>query len=142
MRVRELMTDTVKTVTPSTPLQDVARLMRDQDIGSVPVAENDKLVGMVTDRDIVIRGLAEDPALERRVARDVMSQQVLYCRADESVEDVLKNMGEQQIRRLPVVDESKRLVGVVSIGDLSSRARATKTGEALKEISRPNGNTH
>jgi CBS domain-containing protein len=142
MRVRELMTDSVKTVSPGTPLQDVARLMRDEDIGSVPVAENDKLVGMVTDRDIVIRGLAEDAGLERRCARDVMSQQVLYCREDQTVEDVLKNMGEQQIRRLPVVDESKRLVGVVSIGDLSTRARATKTGEALKEISRPNSNAH
>jgi len=142
MRVRELMTDSVKTVTPATPLRDVARLMRDEDIGSVPVAENDKLIGMVTDRDIVIRGLAENASLEQKCARDVMSSQVLYCRADESVEDVLKNMGEQQIRRLPVVDESKRLVGVVSLGDLSTRARATKTGEALKEISRPNGHTH
>jgi CBS domain-containing protein len=139
MRVKELMTDVVKTVTPATPLQDVARIMRDEDIGSVPVAENDKLIGMVTDRDVVIRGLADSPDLGQKCARDVMSQQVLYCREDQTVEDVLRNMGEQQVRRLPVVDESKRLVGVVSIGDLSGRARATRTGEALKEISRPNG---
>ena len=137
MRVRDLMTDAVKTATPSTRLEDVARLMRDEDIGSVPVAENEKLVGMVTDRDIVIRGLAESASLEGKCVRDVMSPQVLYCREDQTVEDVLKNMGEQQIRRLPVVDESKRLVGVVSLGDLSTRARVTKTGEALKEISRP-----
>jgi CBS domain-containing protein len=137
MRVRELMTDQVKTVPPGCSLQDVARLMRDQDIGSIPVAENDRLVGMVTDRDIVIRGLAETGHLEEKCARDVMSQQVLYCREDETVEAVLKNMGEQQIRRLPVVDESKHLVGVISIGDLSSRARTTTTGEALKEISKP-----
>src|SRR5687768_5716255 len=130
MRVRELMTDAVKTVTPGAPLQEVARLMRDEDIGSVPVAENDKLVGMVTDRDIVIRGLADSGRLDDKCARDVMSQQVLYCRDDETVEEVLKNMGEQQIRRLPVVDESKRLVGVISIGDLSGGARTTKTGEA------------
>jgi CBS domain-containing protein len=139
MLVRDLMTDAVKTATPSTRLEDVARLMRDEDIGSVPVAENDKLVGMVTDRDIVIRGLAEGSSLEGKCVRDVMSPQVLYCREDQTVEDVLKNMGEQQVRRLPVVDESKRLVGVVSIGDLSTRARVTETGEALKEISRPNG---
>jgi CBS domain-containing protein len=139
MRVRELMTDSVKTVQPGATLPEVAKLMRDEDIGSVPVAENDKLIGMVTDRDIVIRGLADGGRLEAKCARDVMSQQVLYCREDESVEDVLKNMGEQQIRRLPVVNESKRLVGVVSLGDLSTRARATKTGEALKEISKPNG---
>jgi CBS domain-containing protein len=137
MRVRELMTDAVKTVTPGAPLQEVARLMRDEDIGSVPVAENDKLVGMVTDRDIVIRGLADSGRLDGKCARDVMSQQVLYCRADETVEDVLKNMGEQQVRRLPVVDESKRLVGVISIGDLSGGARTATTGEALKEISKP-----
>jgi CBS domain-containing protein len=133
------MTDDVKTVQPGATLQEVARLMRDEDIGSVPVAENDKLIGMVTDRDIVIRGLADGGQPDAKCARDVMSQQVLYCREDETVEDVLRNMGEQQIRRLPVVNESKRLVGVVSIGDLSSRARTTKTGEALKEISKPNG---
>jgi CBS domain-containing protein len=142
MRVKEVMTDAVKTVTPETRLQDVARIMRDEDIGSVPVAENDKLVGMVTDRDLVVRAVAEHSNLEQKCARDVMSHQVLYCRMDQTVEDALKNMGEQQIRRLPVVDESKRLVGVVSIGDLSSRARTTRTGEALKEISRPNGNAH
>jgi CBS domain-containing protein len=124
-------------VQPGTSLQEVARLMRDEDIGSVPVADNDKLVGMVTDRDIVIRGLAESGRLDERCARDVMSQQLLYCREDESVEDVLRNMGEQQVRRLPVVDESKRLVGVISIGDLSGGARTAKTGEALKEISKP-----
>jgi predicted transcriptional regulator len=107
MRVRDLMTDAVKTATPSTRLEDVARLMRDEDIGSVPVAENEKLVGMVTDRDIVIRGLAESASLEGKCVRDVMSPQVLYCRVDQTVEDVLKNMGEQQIRRLPVVDESE-----------------------------------
>jgi len=139
MRVRDLMTDAVRTATPSTRLEDVARLMRDEDIGSVPVAENEKLVGMVTDRDIVIRGLAEGASLEGKCVRDVMSPQVLYCHDDQTVEDVLKNMGEQQIRRLPVVDKDKRLVGVISIGDLSTRARVTKTGEALKEISRHNG---
>ena len=79
MRVRDLMTDAVRTATPSTRLEDVARLMRDEDIGSVPVAENEKLVGMVTDRDIVIRGLAEGASLEGKCVRDVMSPQVLYC---------------------------------------------------------------
>jgi CBS domain-containing protein len=137
MKVRELMTESVRTVGPETRIAEIARLMRDEDIGSVPVAENDRLIGMVTDRDIVVRGLANGASQEPKCARDVMSPQILYCREDEKVEDVLRNMGEAQVRRLPVLDASKRLVGFVSIGDLSGKAKATKTGEALKEISKP-----
>jgi len=139
MRIRELMTKTVTTVKPETRIAEIARIMRDEDIGSVPVAENDRLVGMVTDRDIVIRGVVDGSSLDSKSARDVMSPQILYCIEDQKVEDVLRNMGEKQVRRLPVIDASKRLVGVVSIGDLSTRARTTKTGEALKEISKPAG---
>jgi len=141
MKIKDVMTDRVTTVKPETPLADIARVMRDEDIGSVPVAEDDRLVGMVTDRDIVVRGLAHG-SLDSKTARDIMSPQVLYCTCDQKVEDVLRNMGEQQVRRLPVVDANKRLVGVVSIGDLSTTARATKTGEALKEISKPVAATH
>jgi len=137
MRIKDVMTDRVTTVKPDTRIADIARVMRDEDIGSVPVAEDDRLVGIVTDRDIVVRGLADGSALDSKSARDVMSPHILYCIDDQKVEDVLRNMGEQQVRRLPVVDADKRLVGVVSIGDLSTKARATKTGEALKEISKP-----
>jgi CBS domain-containing protein len=137
MQIREIMTENVKTVRPDTRLSDVACIMRDEDIGSVPVADGDRLVGMVTDRDIVVRAVAAGDGIERHTARDVMSPKILYCKADESVDDVLKNMGEQQIRRLPVVDRNMRLVGIVSLGDLSRNAPSDESGESLRDISSP-----
>jgi CBS domain-containing protein len=102
----------------------------------VPVVENDRLVGMVTDRDIVIRVLAEGRT-QSGTARDAMSPGILYCFDDESVEDVLDKMGDQQIRRLPVLNRDKRLVGVVSLGDLSLTGKRKAAGEALQDISQP-----
>jgi CBS domain-containing protein len=110
--------------------------MRDEDIGSLPVVENERLVGMVTDRDIVVRAVAEGQDVRTATAREAMSPRILYCFDDQTVEEVLENMGEQQIRRLPVVDRDKRLVGVVSLGDLARSAKK-KAGDALKEISQP-----
>jgi len=136
MQVSELMTADVCYVTPDTKLSELAQRMRDEDIGSIPVAENDRLIGMVTDRDIVIRALTDGVDPRACTARDVMSPKVLYCRASQTVEDVLENMGEQQVRRLPVVDDNKRLVGVVSLGDLSHAAER-KAGDALRDLSRP-----
>lgn len=136
-QVRDVMTNEVRTIDPETPILKIARIMRDDDIGAVPVAEDDRLIGMVTDRDIVIRALADGEDFEELSARDVMSPRLLYCTEDQSLEAVLKNMGEQQIRRLPVVNREKRLVGVVSLGDLSGTAKPAKAGEALKEVSKP-----
>lgn len=136
MNVEKVMTTRVSWVTPETTLPEIARRMRAEDIGSVPVAENDRLVGMVTDRDIVLRGVADGGDVDRIQARQVMSSQVLYCYEDQPIADVLKNMGDNQVRRLPVVSREKRLVGVVSLGDLS-RAAGAKSGSALKEISKP-----
>jgi CBS domain-containing protein len=137
MIIREVMTEHVLTVRPDASIFEIARLMRDEDIGAVPVEEKEKLVGMVTDRDIVVRALA-DVQLERPPsARAVMSQRMLYCFADQQVDDVLENMGEMQVRRLPVVDRDKRLVGVVSIGDLSGKAPLAKAGDTLSRISWP-----
>lgn len=137
MIVRQVMTTDVYTVSPEASLAAIARLMRDRDIGSVPVLENDRLIGMVTDRDIVVRGLATTRACDRLTARSVMSGRMLYCFADQSVEDVLGNMGDLQVRRMPVVDRDKRLVGMVSIGDLSAGAPAERAGESLTQISAP-----
>jgi CBS domain-containing protein len=131
------MTGEVKTVAPDTSVFEVACIMRDEDIGSVPVAENDKLVGMVTDRDIVLRGVASGTSVEECTARDVMSQKILYVREDQDVEDVLQNMGDQQVRRMPVINSDMRLVGIVSLGDLSRKAKTKESGESLKEISQP-----
>jgi CBS domain-containing protein len=136
MQVKEVMTENVSVVEPDTQIPQIARKMRDEDIGSLPVVENERLVGMVTDRDIVVRAVAEGQDVRTATAREAMSPRILYCFDDQTVEEVLENMGEQQIRRLPVVDRDKRLVGVVSLGDLARSAKK-KAGDALKEISQP-----
>jgi CBS domain-containing protein len=123
-QVRDVMTQQVTTVTPEAPLQQVA--------------QGDQLLGMVTDRDIVIRALADGgQGLERRTAGEVMTPDVQCCYADQNVGDVLKEMGDQQIRRLPVVDKERRLVGIVSLGDLSREAKPKQSGQALENISQP-----
>jgi CBS domain-containing protein len=134
MEIRQVMTDKVSFVGPDTRIPEVARIMRDEDIGSTPVVEDDRLIGMVTDRDIVVRVVAEDKDPRAVTARAAMSPKILYCFDDQSVEDVLENMGDNQIRRLPVVNRDKRLVGVVSLGDLA-KAASSKAGDALEEIS-------
>jgi CBS domain-containing protein len=130
MLIRDVMTEQVLTVNPEASIFDVARLMRDEDIGAVPVAENDRLIGMVTDRDIVVRALADRHFKFGTRARAVMSEKMFYCFADQEVDDVLENMGELQVRRMPVVDRDKRLVGIVTIRDLSDRAPRTKAGDS------------
>jgi CBS domain-containing protein len=137
MKIRDVMTPDVRFVKPDTPVSDVAREMRDKDIGAVPVVESDRMIGMVTDRDIVVRCVATaNGNIERVTARMAMSPRVLYCYEDQSVNEILDNMAEQQVRRMPVVSRDKRLVGVVSIGDLSQKAQG-KSGESLKKISQP-----
>jgi CBS domain-containing protein len=137
MQIQEIMTADVSYVRPDTPILEIARKMRDADIGSMPVVEDDRLVGMVTDRDIVVRLVAEGGDIGTKTAREAMSPGILYCFADEGIEAVLDNMGDRQIRRLPVVNRDKRLVGVVSLGDLSLTGRNKAAGEALQEISQP-----
>ena len=137
MKIEDVMTADVSFVAPNTPILEIARKMRDGDIGSTPVVEDERLVGMVTDRDIVVRVIAEGGDVRTKTARDAMSPGVLYCFADQAVESVLENMGDQQIRRLPVVDREKHLVGVVSLGDLALSGRRKAAGEALQEISQP-----
>ena len=137
MQIRDVMTRNVLTVHPEASIFEVARLMRDEDIGAIPVAENDRLIGIVTDRDIVVRALADNHFKFGTKARDVMSERMLYCFEDQGVEEVLDNMGEMQVRRMPVVDRDKRLVGVVSIGDLSGKASLSKAGHSLNRISWP-----
>lgn len=135
MKIKDVMTPGVSFVTPDTPIAEIARRMRDEDIGVVPVTENDRMIGMVTDRDIVVRCMASG-SVEGATARTAMSPRVLYCYEDQSVNEVLENMAEQQVRRMPVVNRDKRLVGVVSIGDLSQKSQR-KAGESLKGISQP-----
>jgi CBS domain-containing protein len=136
MQISEVMTEGVRYVDPNTPIREIAKEMRDNDFGSVPIADEERLVGMVTDRDIVVRGIAQ--GLDATApSSQVMSPNVLYCFEDDTVEAVLKNMGANQVRRLPVVNREKRLVGVVSLGDLSKAAGQSPSGSALKKISQP-----
>jgi CBS domain-containing protein len=136
MQVKAIMTSEVDLIDPEASVRAVAQKMRDDDVGAVPVAENDKLVGMVTDRDIVLRAVAEGADMGSYTARQVMSPNVLYCFDDQFPEEVLQNMRENQVRRLPVLNRDKRLVGMVSLGDLAQHSPAAPAGEALKGISR------
>ena len=137
MRVSECMTRDVRIADPNQSIQQAARAMAEADAGVLPVGDDDRLVGMITDRDIAVRGIAEGRGPDAKV-RDVMSAEVRYCYEDEQVEDVLRNMGELQVRRLPVVNRDKRLVGIISLADLA-RERSGKTAEALRGISQPGG---
>ena len=118
MKIKEVMTQDVALADPEMTIADAARMMVRCDAGALPVGEDERLVGMITDRDIAVRAVAKDLPCDTPV-RDVMSKEVLYCFEDEDVEKVADNMGEQQVRRLPVLDRDKRLVGIVSLGDLS-----------------------
>lgn len=135
MQVREIMSTVPELVNPDTPLQEVARLMRDKDIGAVPLGADDQLVGILTDRDIVVRGLAQHGDCSKLTARQVSSDQLRYCFDDEDVDQVATNMSQQQVRRLPVVNRDKRLVGMVSLGDVAQNADPARSGEALRGVS-------
>ncbi len=135
MQIKDIMTKNVQFANPTTSLSQIARLMKKHKCGSIPVAENEKLVGMVTDRDIVLRCIAEekDPLIMR--AEECMSPGILYCFDTDDIEDVLENMGEQAVKRLPVVNKSKNLVGIVSFGDLSTACKDKATcGKAMEQI--------
>jgi len=131
------MSRAVKTVSPETTIKEAARIMAAADLGALPVAAGDHLAGMVTDRDIVVRGVAIGKGLETTVG-EVMTHDVLYCHEDEDIGHIAANLAENQVRRLPVVDADKRLVGIVSLADIAD-ARADEAGEALEGITRPGG---
>jgi CBS domain-containing protein len=134
MKVSEAMTTDVQTVRPDQTIQEAARLMADLDAGIVPVGENDRLIGMLTDRDIAVRAVAEGKGPDTPV-REAMTSEVRYCYDDEDCAAVAQNMGGLQIRRLPVVNRDKRLVGIVSLGDLSTLYSSGSAGSALGHIS-------
>lgn len=132
--ISEVMTRDVTTTSPSDSLQRAAQMMRDWNIGSIPVCDGKRLVGMVTDRDITIRATAEGKAPGEVQVSEVMSDKVLWCFEDQTIGEVLQEMGDEQVRRIPVVSRDMALVGIVSLGDLSLRADAES---ALEDISTP-----
>ena len=139
MKVRDAMHTGVTWFQPTTPLTELARAMRDEDIGSIPIGENDRLVGMVTDRDIICRGLAVHGDCLKMAARDVMSKPIIYCYEDEDVDDAIHVMEKHRVRRLPVISREKRMVGMLSLGDISVRAGRELAGEAIQATSAHHG---
>ena len=138
MLVSEAMTRDVRVANPDHTIQAAAKIMAEIDSGVLPVAENDQLVGMITDRDIAVRAVAKGKGPDTRV-REVMSPDVKYCFEDEPVSRVAQNMGDIQLRRLPVVNREKRLVGILSLGDLAQAEGSQPAGQALAGISQPSG---
>jgi CBS domain-containing protein len=138
MKVDAAMTRDVRLVKPDQTIREAAQLMAEIDAGSLPVTDNDRLVGMITDRDIAIRAVAQGKSPDTRI-REVMSPGILYCFDDQELDEVAQNMGKNQVRRLPVINHNKRLVGILSLGDLSSKEDPKAVGRAVSRVSQPGG---
>jgi CBS domain-containing protein len=138
MKVSKIMSRDVTLLNPQQTICVAASLMAEIDAGALPVGENDRLVGMITDRDIVVRAVAQGRSADTKVA-DVMSKEVLYCFDTDNIDDVARNMGKARVRRLPVVNRDKRLVGIVSLGDLARNDDATNIGQTVTRVSTPGG---
>ena len=134
MKVKQVMHKGVTWVTPETPVAKVAKAMKRKDVGAIPVGKNDRLVGMVTDRDIVCRGLANGLS-KGFSAGDVMTKGIVYCRADDDVTKALRTMKAKKIRRLPVIDANKRMVGMLSLGDISRKVAKPQCADIVRSIS-------
>jgi len=138
MKVKECMSHDVEVANPDETIRDAAAAMERIDAGILPVGENDRLVGMITDRDIAVRAVARGMGPDTHV-RDVMTKDVKYCFEDDDIDDVCGNMSDIQVRRLPVLNNDKRLVGIISLGDIASREHPEHAGHALQGIAQPGG---
>lgn len=139
MKLKEIMTQEVKVIHPDDSLQIAAQKMRDQDIGFLPVCEGDRLVGVVTDRDLVVRVIVDGRDPNAKIGRHLVTAPIIYCFDDQDVEEAEQIMEENQIRRLVILNRDKRLVGVVSLGDLALTRSADQSGEVLQSVSEPDG---
>ena len=140
MKVKDAMHKGVEWVGPDTPVTEIAKLMKKHDVGSIPVGENDQLIGMVTDRDIVCKGLAQDGFdAESLTARDVMTEGIHCCREDDDLSKAVQHMESLQIRRLPVINKSKRMVGMLALGDISRMAPSKLLSECVKSVAAHHG---
>lgn len=144
-KVSDVMTRGVRTLTPDDTLLQAAQAMETLDVGVIPVCEGERLVGLVTDRDLVLRGMAQGYPADTTRLDGMITRQVQFCHEDDSLEEVLQKMGDAGIRRLPVLDREHSLVGMVTLGDVAAKpggADSDKTGQALSEISQPTGPAH
>lgn len=136
MKVKEAMHKGAQWVGPDTPVKELAKLMREHDIGAIPIGENDRLIGMVTDRDIVCKGLAEDGFdAGRATARDVMTPGIHCCGEDDDLTKAVHHMEDLRVRRLPVINKSKRMVGILSLGDIGHAAPVALVSDCVKSVS-------
>jgi CBS domain-containing protein len=133
MKVREIMTSNVECLAPEATLKEVAEEMKSLDVGFIPICENDRLVGTVTDRDIVIRGVADGVDVNTSKAQDLMSREIIYVFEDDDLKTVAERMREKEVRRILILDKTKRLVGVVSIGDIA-KVEEKVSGKTLRDI--------
>lgn len=138
MKVSEVMSRSVRTTNPNASIQEAARMMAEIDAGALPVGENDRLVGMLTDRDIAVRAVAQGRGPEAKV-RDVMTDDVRYCFEDDEIESIARNMADEKVSRLPVMNRDKRLVGIVSLGDIAVQGDGQTLDTAASGIKRPGG---
>ncbi len=138
MKISDVMTPDVQLCTPEDTVRDAAEAMAELDVGLLPVAQDDHLVGMISDRDIAVRAVGKGRGPDTRI-RDVMTADVKYCFDDQDVESVSWNMGDIQVRRLPVLSRQKRLVGIISLGDIARSQAGDVTAGSLHQISQPGG---
>lgn len=138
MKVRDAISPDVQLCTPDDTLKDAAEAMAALGVGLLPVTDNERLVGMISDRDIAIRGVALGRGPDSRVG-DVMTAEVKYCYDDQEIDEIAANMGDLQVRRLPVLDREKKLIGIIALGDIARAQAGNGTGEVLSRISRQGG---
>lgn len=138
MKVSEVMTRNVRTVRPDQSVREAASFMLQADAGAIPVTERDRLIGMITDRDIAVRGVAEGHGPETPV-RELMTNDIVAARIEDNTEDVAVRMSEAQVRRLPVIDDQQKLCGIVSLSDLTQKAHGSDAEQALEGVSQPGG---
>ena len=134
MQVKDAMHRGATWVGPETGLNELAKKMRDEDIGCIPIGENDRLIGMVTDRDIALRGMVDGRDVQSLTARDVMTSPIIYCRAEEDIGDAIRIMEGEGVRRLPVIDENKRMVGILALGDIADCAPRDMSAEVVQAV--------
>jgi CBS domain-containing protein len=134
--IRDVMTTNPSAVNPSTPIVEAARLMKTEDVGPLPIVEGDRLVGILTDRDIVVRGIAEGKDVQSTTAGEIASRDVVSIDPDQPLDEALRLMGQHQVRRLPVTEEDGRLVGIVAQADVALEGKDALTGKVVEQISR------
>jgi len=135
MKVKEAMHIGVEWREPTTPISEIAKVMKENDVGAVPITENDRLVGIITDRDIACRAVANGTDLAKLTAGNIMTKGIVYCTENEDIEDAVHLMEDRQIRRLPVMNDEKRMVGMLSLGDLTHSVSHELVGELAEAVS-------